>query len=204
LCPKKGRRRVVRGLGAVRWSMGAAWASYLALTCLVARRASAALVPEESVCNYDTYREVYDYEIDEGLYQREEACSAAIDNLRKQQFGPPTQWEIFNAVCKGDCRSYADRIARLAASTDCRCERIVDTKYQCPNYPTDVLCNLVGYCYDWAAYDKSYCQPDSCARYAKSEDDWRKGRAACGAPVAIHSIFLTSLSVLFVALALLL
>jgi hypothetical protein len=181
----------------------AGMAAAAAAVLLLVRCASAALVAEEEVCNYDTYREVYDYEIDEGLYEREEACTAAVDNLRKQQFGPPTQWEIFNAVCKGDCRSYADRISRLAAATDCRCERIVDTKYQCPNYPTDVLCELVGYCYDWAAYDKAYCQPDSCGRYAKSEDEWRATRSSCGAPAGVATALLLPLALLLLLGALL-
>lgn len=139
-------------------------------------------LPEEQICNYASYVQAVDFEIDEGLAARELQCRETVDNLRKQQFGPPTEWEIFNTMCKGECRSYADRLIRIDASSNCRCARVEDPDYACFTTPTDYLCQLLEICKGFDSYINEYCLPSSCGRFAGSEAEWREARSACGAP----------------------
>jgi len=137
-------------------------------------------LPEEQRCNYDAYVQAVDFEIGEGLAVREVQCKDSIDNLRKLQFGPPTEWEMFNAICKGECRSYSDRLLRIRSASNCDCARIQDATYQCFYTATDYLCQLLQICHDFDEYISSYCLADSCGRFASSEDEWRTARSKCG------------------------
>ena len=118
--------------------------------------------------------------MEEGLADRALACQDSIKALTRLQFGPPTAWEIFTTLCKGDCRSYSDRIARIR-STSCDCRKVTNPQYQCPTFPTAYLCEELQICLNYDAYRLDYCDTASCGRFATNEDAWRKERALCSA-----------------------
>lgn len=127
--------------------------------------------PEEDQCNYDFYLEILDYELANGFLEAQIACESYLDKLQRLQFGPPTQWEIFNTVCKTACRTYYDRWQRVVSESNCDCTKF--TYSSCPPSVTDLLCSVVGFCYDWQTYFYNYCEDLACGRQANNEDSWR-------------------------------
>jgi hypothetical protein len=114
----------------------------------------------------------YDYEVARGIQRAQADCTSYLDQLQRQQFGPPTQWEIFNMMCKTACRSYYDRWFRLVSQTGCDCTKVVTPR--CFPSVTDLLCKVVGFCYDFDTYFPAYCASDACGRLADNEDSWRR------------------------------
>jgi hypothetical protein len=151
--------------------------------------------PEEQICQYNTYKRAYDFEIAELLDERAEDCRKSVEALTKLQFGPPTAWEVFNTICKGDCRAYSDRIARLLSATDCDCSRIASVRYRCPATPTGFLCEEVEYCYNYDNYITEYCAENSCGRFATNEDDWRIARAKCSGSLPLASLWIVAVHI---------
>lgn len=143
--------------------------------------------PEEQICDYTTYSSSYQFEIAEGLDDRAQECKNNVDSLTKLQFGPPTEWEIFTTLCKGDCQAYNDRIARILTVSDCNCARIADARFRCPTTPADFLCETMQICKQYTSYMIDYCTPSSCGRFATNEADWREARTTCPASVAAAS-----------------
>ncbi len=129
-------------------------------------------VPEETRCNYAFYQEVLAFEVQQGLYETQLACKNQLDALKRQPFGPPSQWELFNGVCKRACRSYTDRIQRLAVSTDCECSKF--NPPACPKTAIDLLCKIVEFCYVSTVYQNTFCADIACGRQATNEDSWRQ------------------------------
>ena len=88
------------------------------------------------------------YTFDDGV------CFQVIDDLRRRQFGPPTDWEIFQVTCQGPCFSNYHRVKAVYEEAGCTCsqfeeydafltlvewERHVPT---CLKYNTDHLCKV--------------------------------------------------------------
>ena len=140
--------------------------------------------PEEQICDYNTYSRAYAFEISEGFDTLALDCQANVVALRRLQFGPPTEWEMFTSLCKGDCKAYNDRITRILGLTTCDCSRIADPRYRCPTTPTDYLCETMQICKPYAEYMVDYCSESACGRFATNEDDWRTARAECSAATA--------------------
>lgn len=128
-------------------------------------------IPEEQRCNYAFYQEMLAFEVSSGLAKSKADCVSYLDHLKRLQFGPPSQWEIFNMMCKTACRSYYDRWFRIISQTDCDCTLF--NPPSCPASPTDLLCLVTQFCYPWDAYYSNYCAPDACGRQANNEDSWR-------------------------------
>ncbi|KAA0151576.1 hypothetical protein FNF29_04500 [Cafeteria roenbergensis] len=144
--------------------------------------------PEEQICDYTTYFRSYAFEITEGFDTRGRDCEANVLALQRLQFGPPTEWEIFTSVCKGDCKAYTDRITRILGVTDCDCSRVADPLYRCPATPTDYLCRAMQICLDYEQYMADYCSESACGRFATNEDDWRTERAKCPGSAATPAL----------------
>ncbi len=98
-------------------------------------------------------------------------CRLSLDSTKRQPFGPPSQWELFNAVCKTACRSYTDRVERIRTATDCDCALF--NPPSCPMTTTDLLCKVVQFCYESGPYQRTYCDDHACGRQATNEDTWR-------------------------------
>lgn len=146
------------------------------------------VVSRSQICAYNTYIRSYEYEYSEGLSLAASECLNSVQGLTKLQFGPPTEWEIFNVLCKGDCRAYNDRVQRVLTASDCRCRRVLNARYQCPTTPTDMLCSEVQFCYDYDTYMRDYCLESSCGRWQTNENDWRTARAQCSAAASAPSL----------------
>lgn len=144
--------------------------------------------PEEQICDYTTYSASYQFEVTEGLDARAQECESNVFALTKLQFGPPTEWEIFTTLCKGDCQAYNDRVSRILTVSDCNCARIADPRFRCPVTPADYLCEIMQICKPYSSYITEYCTPSSCGRFATNEDDWRTARQACSAAYASGSL----------------
>ena len=134
--------------------------------------------PEEHTCNFEFYMEVYNYEVANGLFQAHQNCVASIDDTQRQPFGPPSEFEIFKAVCKTQCRGYTDRIMRIESATDCDCSKFsLAGSPACPKTATDILCKVIGICHDSVQYQLTYCGDTVCGRQVDNtlgEDSWRK------------------------------
>ncbi len=128
--------------------------------------------------------EMIPHETSYGLKTIQAACIRELDKLQRLQFGPPTQWEIFNMMCKRSCRSYHDRWLRLHTQTLCDCTQIptpdvwstltvLPVGSACLPSVTDLLCYTIGFCYDFDAYYPLYCDDSACGRQATNEDSWR-------------------------------
>lgn len=123
-------------------------------------------------------------QISTGLEADETACAEQIYSSVARRFGPVTPWAQFNAVCKGACRAWNDRIARFTrhGGPGCSCAAMRDVlgyTYRCRN-PVYYLCRHSGFCFDYAEYWHQNCQPDSCARWNTDENSWRIQKAKCG------------------------
>ena len=152
-------------------------------------------------CDLLGYLASYDYEIEQGLLEAEMRCDSAMQELASRRFGPPTEFQIFEATCKGPCQDYADRWFRLREHADppCDCDKLRRQDYftySCRT-PTDYLCRRTGYCYDFFDYYNDFCKPDSCARFDATEDVWRKSRLACGAAAGSLSAALLGAALLW-------
>jgi len=143
--------------------------------------------PEEQICDYNTYSRSYAFEISEGFDSLALDCQANVQTLRRLQFGPPTEWEMFTTICKGDCKAYNDRITRVLGLTSCDCSRIADPRYRCPTTPTDFLCDVMQICKPYQSYMIEYCSEAACGRFETNENDWRTTRATCSAAAAAAS-----------------
>lgn len=133
-----------------------------------------------AVCDDKDFQDAYDYEVRMGIFTALDACDEQIRNVQKLMFGPPSAWFIFNAVCRGICRDYSTRVARLAqyeALTNCTC---MATQAKCPRRAVDMLCTSTGYCYNTTMYEESVCGVSACGRWATNEADYRSARRACG------------------------
>jgi hypothetical protein len=129
--------------------------------------------------------EAIPHETANGLRRIQADCIRQLDQLQRLQFGPPTQWEIFNMVCKRGCRSYHDRWLRLKSQTLCDCTTVATpaswgsiTVYPvntaCLPSVIDLLCKTIGFCYDMDAYWFPYCDDYACGRQSNNEASWRR------------------------------
>ena len=127
-------------------------------------------------CMTNGYSQAFAYEVASDLALISGNCRAQLTTLTMQQFGPPTVFETFNALCKGACRDLQDRVVRInsyAAATDCAC-----TDINCPRKPVAMLCQFTGTCPDDEdAFMSATCSTSACGRWATNEADYRK---ACG------------------------
>ena len=123
---------------------------------------------KEDWCAEDQYRSV--------------RCKAQIMTLAEQPFGPPSAFEVMNAVCKGECQNYynvslpsivsarrrdshptaaparfprtpAQRLMRVAAAERLSGCHCADLKSLCPRHPVDILFDVTG-----IRYDPSSCE----------------------------------------------
>lgn len=140
-----------------------------------------ALAAAQKSCNFDLYGSAYDFQYDVVLLATlQSECKASIRALAQQPFGPPTSFEVMNAMCKGVCRQYYEnyqRLAKVSADTGCSCPANAP---RCPIPRTALLCHLTGLCYEEAYYEDAVCAPDACGRFLASEREYRGQRRACG------------------------
>lgn len=66
---------------------------------------SATPSPAATTCNAQAYAEIWKSEAeDNGLLTKMANCKAQLLRLMQQPFGPPSAFEVMNAVCKGERR----------------------------------------------------------------------------------------------------
>lgn len=135
-------------------------------------------------CDLSTYLLSFQHELDNGLLESEARCDEATREVGARRFGPPSQFDQFEATCKGACHDYGMRVIRLkqhgGEGCDCKVlQRLGYFTYSCRT-PSEYLCRRTGYCYDFEEYFAETCAPDACGRWEPAEAEWRLARLACG------------------------
>jgi hypothetical protein len=121
-----------------------------------------------------------------GLSAASRACDATLFALSALAYAPPSDWQVFNALCRGACRDLSSRLARLDAldaATNCSCAPAATRA--CPRPPAAMLCARAaaaggGACLS-AGAAAAWCAPAACGRRATDEAAWRAQTAACAA-----------------------
>lgn len=133
------------------------------------------MAPDE--CNFVEYRELQDATLEEMQAEKEE-CDSLIARLKQRQFGPPTEYEFFNIMCKGPCIEQYFHVTALRDFPNCPCGE--ETGLPCYSLPTDTLCKLHQVCHDPAEYHRYWCR--GCGWEATSELQWHEERVVnpCG------------------------
>ncbi len=152
-------------------------------------------------CDLSTYLLSFDHELENGLLEAEARCDESMRELASRRFGPPSQFEIFEAVCKTACHDYGARVQRLKehGGEGCNCkvlQRLGYFTYSCRT-PTEYLCRRTGYCYDYEEYFADKCAPGACARWAPAEAEWRQERLPCGSSATAASMAAFALAILY-------
>ena len=123
-----------------------------------------------------------------GLLDLSAACTAQIQALTQQNFGPPVSFDVFTVMCKGACRRYSAAwrvLQAAAAATSCDCGTVFDAltpggHFWCPRSPADQLCRYTGWCFDANQYENYTCSAGACGRWETSSEAYNKARSACG------------------------
>jgi len=135
-------------------------------------------------CDLSAYLLSFEHELDNGLLESEIRCDEAMREVGARRFGPPSQFDQFEATCKGACHDYGTRVARLTlhGGEGCDCQvlqRLGYFTYSCRT-PSEYLCRRTGYCYDYGEYFEDTCATGACGRWQPAEAEWRAARLACG------------------------
>ena len=88
------------------------------------------------------------YTFDNGI------CFQVVDDLRRRQFGPPSEWEIFKVTCRGPCFTNYHRVKDVYEASGCQCAQFQEYKAfvelvgwertipECLQFNTDHLCKV--------------------------------------------------------------
>jgi hypothetical protein len=133
-----------------------------------------------AVCDTVSWDAAWAYEDGGGILPLQTQCKAQLLTLMQQPFGPPSAYEVMNAVCKGSCaglKARYERVRRAEFSSGCKC---ADLEPRCPKSPLEILCIVSGgICYDEDFYWEAVCVPEACGRWMANERDYRGARNRC-------------------------
>ena len=114
-------------------------------------------------------------------------CRAELRQLVQKQFGPPTDWEMYNGMCKTVCSQLTKAVAETNKAGGCTCQPfdqtgvIPHTPMTCNRTSADYLCKIVQVCWTQTRWDRLMCT--GCGSDQHDESNWRLARAYsyCGA-----------------------
>lgn len=118
----------------------------------------------------------------EAMTADSQECNDLLFKLKQRQFGPPTEWETFNIMCKGPCLKYYFTALEVNAAGGCSCG---EDDIDCYQLPVDFLCKLLQVCPDHKLYHRHTCR--GCGWEALHEQEWHDDRDPdnCLAPATI-------------------
>lgn len=164
-------------------------------------------------CDVDMYNQLSE-EVLEEYTTDNDVCFQVVDDLRRRQFGPPSEWEIFKVTCRGPCFDNYHRVTEVYEAAGCSCGQFEE--YQafldlvewerpvppCLQYNTDHLCKQLQICNDPHLWFRHGCR--GCGWEARHEDQWREERDpdfGCGAASMPASMMLPIVAALCVMVA---
>lgn len=163
-------------------------------------------------CDVDKYNQLVEENLEEYTFENG-VCFQAVDDLRRRQFGPPSEWEIFKVTCHGPCFSNYFRVRDIYNAAGCSCAQFEEyqafltlveynwTVPTCLKYNTDHLCKSLQICKDPWLWYRHGCR--GCGWEAEQEDQWIEERDpdfGCGAASLSVSVVVPVLALCFAAL----